>query len=147
MCINRIVQWRLRSLIKHPVRYIFDWERQKSQKREEISKILELIAKQQNQEIAHLLGLEPQGYSFEHKEQFKPLQAADILAWQMRSHMRNVWQLGRDDKSLCLPGFRFLRIDQALDLDFLQNGKSTNSCQTTMRSRQSFWCGRSSHPE
>jgi len=118
MCINRIVQWRLRSLIKHPVRYIFDWEMQKSQKREEISKILELITRQQNQEVANLLGLEPQGYGFEHKEQFKPLQSADILAWQMRSHMRKVWRLGHDDESLCHPGFRMLRLDQQMDLGF-----------------------------
>ncbi len=105
-------------MITLPVRYVFDWEMRKSQKREEITRILELIGKPQNQAVAGLLGLEPQGYSFEHKEEFKPLQAPDILAWQMRSHMRKIWPVGHDDESLCHPGFRLLRQDQEMDLGF-----------------------------
>jgi hypothetical protein len=58
-------------------------------------------------------------FSFEPKEQFKPLQAADILAWQMRSHMQKVWEHGGDDESLCHPGFRLLRLDQHMDLGFM----------------------------
>lgn len=118
MCMNRILAWREKSMITLPVRYVFDWEMRKSQKREEITRILELIGKPQNQAVAGLLGLEPQGYSFEHKEEFKPLQAPDILAWQMRSHMRKIWPVGHDDESLCHPGFRLLRQDQEMDLGF-----------------------------
>ena len=118
MCLNRIVKWRERSMITLPIRYIFDWEMQKTQKREEITRIFELIGKAQNQAVAGLLGLEPQGYGFEHKEEFKPLQAADVLAWQMRSHMRKIWPIGHDDESLCHPGFRLLRQDQEMDLGF-----------------------------
>jgi hypothetical protein len=58
------------------------------------------------------------GYGFERKEIFKPLQAADILAWQMRSYMRKIWPLGKDDISFCHPGFRLLREDQEVDLGF-----------------------------
>lgn len=118
MCVNQIVKWRKKSMITLPVRYIFDWEMQKTPKREEITRIFELISKSQNQVVADLLGLEPRGYAFEHKEDFKPLQAADILAWQMRSHMRKIWPLGHDDESLCHSGFRFLREDQEMDLGF-----------------------------
>jgi uncharacterized protein DUF3800 len=118
MCMNRIVRWREQSLIKHSVRYVFDWEMQRSQKREEISKVLEIVARPQNREVADLLGLEPNGYSFEHKEEVKPLQAADILAWQMRSHMRTIWPLGKDDVSRCHQGFKLLREDQDVDLGF-----------------------------
>jgi hypothetical protein len=118
MCLNRILRWRADSMIKLPVRYIFDWEMHNTQKREEISRIFELIGKSQNQEVAGLLGLEPQGYGFEHKEEFKPLQAADILAWQMRSHMRKIRPIGHDDESLCHDGFRLLRQDQEMDLGF-----------------------------
>ncbi len=118
MCLNRIITWREKSMITLPVRYIFDWEMQKTQKREEITRIFELIGKPQNHEVAGLLGLEPQGYGFEHKEEFRPLQAADILAWQMRSHMRKIWPLGHDDESICHPGFRLLRQDQEMDLGF-----------------------------
>lgn len=119
MCMTAIRKWRHRSLITLPLRYVFDWEDMRySEKRQEIEKIFDLIAKPNNQAVADMLGLEPEGYSFEHKEQFKPLQAADVLAWQMRNHMRNVWPLGHDDASLCHDGFRLLREDQEVDLGF-----------------------------
>ncbi len=118
MCITQIVQWRKRSQIKLPMRYVFDWEMEHTEKRREISKVLEIISRVPlNQPVADLLGLEIDGYGFEHKEKFKPLQAADILAWQMRSHMRKIWPLGHDDKSLRHPGFATL-IDQEVDLGF-----------------------------
>jgi hypothetical protein len=119
MCMNAIARWRNKSTIRLPVRYTFDWEMEHTEKRQEIAKILDLITtKPGNQPVANLLGLEPKGYSFEHKEEFKPLQSADILAWQMRSHMRKIWPLGHDDPSLCHPGFRLLREDQGPDLGF-----------------------------
>ena len=118
MCMTQILRWRERSMISLPIRYVFDWEMRKTQKREEITRIFELISKPQNQPVANLLGIEPQGYGFEHKEKFKPLQAADILAWQMRSHMRKVWPLGHDDALLCHPGFALLRENQEVDLGF-----------------------------
>ena len=118
VCMNRIVRWRAESLINHPVSYVFDWEMHRTPKREEISKVLDIVARPQNWVVDDLLGLEPDGYSFEHKEEFKPLQAADILAWQMRSHMRKIWPLGHDDVSLCHPGFKLLREDQEVDLGF-----------------------------
>ncbi|MBZ5626740.1 MAG: hypothetical protein LAQ69_49895 [Acidobacteriia bacterium] len=103
MCMRRIAEWRHKSMISLPVRYIFDWEMGISQKRQEISKIFDIISAPSNEHIAELFGVEPRGYGFEHKEEFKPLQSADVLAWQMRSHMRTVWPLGHDDKSLCHP--------------------------------------------
>jgi len=126
MCMNRIVRWRAASMITLPMRYTFDWEMQRTAKREEITKIFELIGKPQNQPVATLLGFEPSGYSFEHKEEFKPLQAADILAWQMRSHMRNIGPLGHDDVSLCHPGFRQLRENQEVDLGFFTKEQIEN---------------------
>lgn len=118
ICLNRIIAWRSRSGITLPMRYTFDWEMQQTPKREEINKIFDLIGKPKNKGVADLLGLEASGYGFEHKEEFKPLQSADILAWQMRSHMRKIWQLGHDEESLCHPGFRLLRQDQEMDLGF-----------------------------
>jgi hypothetical protein len=121
MCLISIREWRDRSLINLPQRYIFDFEMGNSEKRKEITKILDVVTMPQNREVAGMLGLEPQGFSFEHKEVFKPLQAADILAWQQRSHMRKVWSSGADDVSLCHPGFRLLREDQEMDLGFFTN--------------------------
>jgi hypothetical protein len=118
MCMNAIAKWRRASLISTSMRYVFDWEMEKTEKREEITRILDLLTKPNNQPVGDLLGLEPSGYAFEHKEQFKPLQAADILAWQMRRHMQKIWPLGHDDESRCHPGFRLLREDQHPDLGF-----------------------------
>ncbi len=115
MCMTAIVKWRRRSGITLPLRYVFDWEMQRTPKREEIQGILDRISGQQDQRVAELLGLEPQGYGFEHKQEFKPLQAADILAWQMRRHMRKIAPLGHDDEKLYHPWFRMLREDQASD--------------------------------
>lgn len=119
MCMATIRKWREKSMINLPVRYIFDWEMRHSQKRREIEKVLDLLTVSPNHRYAGMLGLEPNGYSFEHKEAFKPLQSADILAWQMRSYMRKIWPLGKEDISLCHPGFKLLREDQpTMDLGF-----------------------------
>jgi Protein of unknown function (DUF3800) len=126
MCMNRIIKWREKSSISLPIRYVFDWEMQRSPKREEISKILAIVSNPKNQSVADLLGLELKGFSFEHKDQLKPLQAADILAWQMRSHMRLIWPLGHDDPSICHPGFRLLREDQNVDLGFFTKEQIEN---------------------
>ncbi|MGB7554661.1 MAG: hypothetical protein WBM04_09815 [Candidatus Korobacteraceae bacterium] len=115
-CILRIAEWRKKSLISLPVQYVFDWEMEKTPKRIEISKILDTMAEYPS--VAQAIGLELGGYGFQHKEKFKPLQAADILAWQMRNHMRKIWPLGHDDPELCHPGFRQLREDQEMNLVF-----------------------------
>jgi Protein of unknown function (DUF3800) len=119
LCMMQILKWRKNIQIALPVRYVFDWEMNKSQKRAEIAKIFEILSSPANEALAECYGVERSGFSFEHKEEFKPLQAADILAWQMRSHMRKVWTLGRDEPSICHPGFMLLREDQEMDLGFM----------------------------
>jgi len=118
MCMNRLLDWRAGSLNILPLRYIFDWEMNTSPKRKEISRVFDIISRPQNWQVARMLGIEPNGFSFEHREDFKPLQAADILAWQMRNHMRKIWPIGHDDVSLCHPGFAMLRENQEVDLGF-----------------------------
>jgi hypothetical protein len=68
----------------------------------------------------------PGGYSFQHKECFKPLQAADILAWQMRSSMDKIFPLGADHPELCHRGFRVLRAGQEMDLGFFTDEQLEN---------------------
>jgi hypothetical protein len=67
------------------------------------------------------LGADRNDCSFQSEKVVKPLQAADILAWQMNSHMRKIFPNGRDDESLCHPGFKILRLDQEMDLGFFTN--------------------------
>jgi hypothetical protein len=135
MCMQRILDWRERSLITLPIQYVFDWEMKRSAKRVEIEKIMDIIA--ENEDAARAFGLERNGSSFQHKEVFKPLQAADILAWQMRCHMDKIFPLGHDDVSLCHPGFRVLREDQKWTSDFSRTTRSTNSSNKTKRLRLS----------
>ena len=121
MCMMRIMEWRDKSLISLPIRYVFDWQMNTDQKRKEISLILDIISKDKS--LAPKFGLEVDGFSFEHKETFKPLQSADILAWQMRSHMRKIYPLGHDSEELCHQGFRQLRENQSMDLGFFTDAQ------------------------
>lgn len=122
-CLLRLAEWRKRSFHVPPVRYIFDWEMRDSPKRKEISKLFDFVSQPANEALASLFGLEPQGFGFEHKEKFKPLQAADILAWQMRCHMEKIWPTQEDDISKCHWGFRLLRDSPDMDLAFFTDAQ------------------------
>lgn len=119
ICMMQILKWRKRSLISLPIQYVFDWEMSTARRRKEIDTLFEIFRHPANENLAESYGVQSDGYSFQHKENFAPLQAADILAWQMRSHMRKIWTVGYDDVSLCHPGFMLLREDQEMDLGFM----------------------------
>jgi len=112
MCLLRIAEWRYKCGITLPIQYIFSWEM--GRKRKEIESIWENMHPSWQERF----GIEPEGVSFQHHEHFKPLQAADILAWQMNNHMRKIWPLGHDTLDVLHHGFRVLREDQEMDLGF-----------------------------
>jgi hypothetical protein len=58
------------------------------------------------------------GFGFQHKEQFKPLQAADILAWQINTYMPKIYPEGQFNFDKCHSGFKILRLDQEMDIGF-----------------------------
>ncbi len=113
-CLMQIAKWRHECGISIPMKYVFDWEMQGTEKRLEIDSIWKTM----HQSRQRVYGIEPGGMSFQHREIFKPLQAADILAWQMQSHMRKIFPLGHDDLDRTHPGFALLRMDQDMDLGF-----------------------------
>jgi hypothetical protein len=119
LCLMKIADWRKKSLINLPMQYIFDFEMNNTTKHKELSVVFDTLSAPVNENLAQWYGFEARGYGFQHKENFKPLQAADILAWQMRSHMRKVWALGHDEESLCHSGFKLLREEQEMDLGFM----------------------------
>jgi hypothetical protein len=114
MCLSQVIEWRAKSLITLPMQYIFDWEMHASPKRREIQVIFSTL----HESWEPHLGTGKDGCSFQHREEFRPLQAADVLAWQMNSHMRKIFPLGQDDTNLCHPGFMTLRKDQEMNLGF-----------------------------
>lgn len=114
MCLNRVAEWREKSLISLPMQYVFDWEKPGTPKHIEISELFNTV----HEKLRPLFGLDGGGYSFQHRNHYKPLQAADILAWQMNNHMRKILPLGQDSHDVLHPGFRILREDQEMDLGF-----------------------------
>jgi hypothetical protein len=119
-CIGMIADWRAQYGVTPPIQYIFD----QGSPQEQISAVWTLIGKEPH--YAQKYGLAPNGYGFRDMKSFKPLQAADILAWQMRNHTRRLLDKYKSlslcspdhDVRLCHPGFRFLRQDRPMLLGF-----------------------------
>jgi Protein of unknown function (DUF3800) len=117
MCLMRIMEWRKKSLISLPIQYIFDWETPGTRKHKELSDLMEGV----HPNVKPELGLDGGGYSFQSRKNCKPLQAADILAWQMNRYMPKIYPNGEAEENidgLIHPGFLILRQDQEMDLGF-----------------------------
>jgi len=111
---GEIANWRYESAIKLPMEYTFD---RQSQGRGEISAMWDAIGKHESWTATY--GMERDGFAFRNKAEFKPLQAADILAWQMNHHMRHVIVAGKGELEHTHPNFRILREDQEMRLFFI----------------------------
>lgn len=114
---GRLEVWRGKYHVAVPMQYVFDrgapGERQ----------IKEIWGKySQDEEARKRYGLADNGGAlFQNKKLFRPLQAADILAWQMHNHMRKVIVPGcqpNQEFSRSHAGFSLLRYRQSLDLGF-----------------------------
>jgi hypothetical protein len=111
-----IRDWRERYGITLPMQYVFDWTTDESLKAE-VSAPWNNIPNRD--EWLRWYGIEdPKGFSFQEKAFFKPLQAADILAWQFNNHMKNVILEGKNDADNTHCNFRLLREDQEMVLGF-----------------------------
>jgi len=119
-CIGMIADWRAQYDVTAPIQYIFD----QGSPQEQISAVWKLIATDPH--YAQKYGLAPNGYGFRDKKFFKPLQGADILAWQLRNHLKRLLDkyksLSRispaDEVHMCHPGFRCLRQDRPMQIGF-----------------------------
>jgi hypothetical protein len=65
----------------------------------------------------------PDGFSFQSPKIFKPLQAADMLAWNQYVHMRDVILKGLSDRDNCRPYFHQLRVDRPMRLGFMTDAQ------------------------
>ena len=81
-----IEQWRTKFGYTQPMRYVFD---RMSQGKGEIMAIMD-TAMEFPSDCLKKYGVVKGGYSFEDKRAFKPLQAADMLAWETYNYMRTV---------------------------------------------------------
>ena len=113
--VGAIADWRKQYGITEPMRFIFDQVQKGKGGKGEIMNIwdtLELLP-----EAEKIWGLAKGGYSFEDKAVFKPLQAADALAWHMYDHMTNV--VLKNPPRQTRPSFKCLRKDRPMTLGFL----------------------------
>jgi hypothetical protein len=114
MCLMQILQWRQKSLISQPMKYVFDWEEAGTPKRREISELLTNV----HEKLKPLFGLDTGGFDFARRQEAKPLQAADILAWQMNSYMPKIYPAGETNFDFLREGFKILREDQEVELGY-----------------------------
>lgn len=113
--IGLVETWRKRYGVAVPMQYVFD---RGSLGQKQIKAIWEEC--EQRAGAKEKYGFVPEGVMFEDKTLFKPLQAADILAWQVQNNMRRTVMVGRDadDPKLLHPGFKMLRENRPMDLGF-----------------------------
>ena len=114
-CLDRSRTGAQKSGITIPMQYVFD-EGSLGQ-----SQINDIWAQyEQIKSAEQKYGIVPNGVMFQDDKFFKPLQAADILAWQVQNHLRRTVLVGRDpdDLKLAHSGFKVLRQKRPMDLGF-----------------------------
>lgn len=107
--------WRQRYSISEPMQYVFE---SGSLGQHQLERVWSDCLKHPGSMAKY--GIVQDGVHFQSKKLFKPLQAADILAWQMQNHMRRTVTQGRDpnDIKFVHPGFFALRNNRPMDLGF-----------------------------
>jgi len=113
--IGLLEEWRRKYNVTSPMQYVFD---RGSLGQEQLHQLWQEMERQPDAEQRY--GIVPDGVMFQNKAVFKPLQAADILAWQAQNHMRRTIMVGHNvnDRRYLHPGFELLRRDRPLDLCF-----------------------------
>jgi uncharacterized protein DUF3800 len=110
-----IDNWRQEFSITIPMQYVFE---SGSLGEKQIEAVWKECLLRKNSEKRY--GIVPNGVMFQDKRLFKPLQAADILAWQTQNNMRRTVMIGRDpnDRSAEHEGFRMLKDGRPMELTF-----------------------------
>jgi Protein of unknown function (DUF3800) len=110
------------------IQYVFD-------DRPGMGKVRQLFdVLKENKILSEGLGVRPdmaEGFSYQNSKYFKPLQAADMLAWNFHAHLRDVILKGFPDTSPYIrPYFAKLRDDRAMRLGFLTEEQVKVSFET-----------------
>lgn len=114
---SEVSAWRTRWGITRPMKYVFSHIPKGKGTRGEILDILEAVREDPKEGINY--GVVKDGLSIQDMRLFPPLQAADILAWNMLDHHLNVITKGLDDISDCSPWFKRLREGRPMTLGSL----------------------------
>lgn len=115
--LSLIGDWYARFGHGKAIQYVFE----KRPKMGKVNQTWQLIG--ENSFLAERLGARPNipdGILFQDPKLFKPLRAADILAWNMFTHMRDVVLQGLPDRPPYIkPYFDMLRRDRPMKLGFM----------------------------
>jgi len=115
---GRISEWREYWGMKRPMRYIFSETPKGKGTRGEILDLTDSL--RDDPDTTEKYGLVKDGLGFQDMKTSPPLQAADILAWNMLDHHLKVMTVsGKDDVRDCSSRFRCLRENAQVDLGFL----------------------------
>jgi hypothetical protein len=130
--IGLLENYRRKFTITTPMRYVFDRGSLGQDQIESVWKHCHL-----HDSSGEKYGIVPDGVMFQNKGTFKPLQAADILAWQTQNHMRRTVMIGRDfnDLKYVHKGFRLLRDNRPMDIGFY----STEQLRTHFEKTKAFF--------
>ena len=126
-------EWCSNQSGKVAIQFVFENRKGKG----EIMQIMEVL--REDPSLADSVGFRPDypdGVSFQSPKLFKPLQAADILAWTMRNHMESVVAKCLPDELPHLhPYFDQLRTDQPVRLGYLSD-QQVKEAFDKMRTRE-----------
>jgi hypothetical protein len=114
---GQIAEWRKKWGVKRPMQYVFSQVQKGKGTKGEILAIESSLPYQKDSEEKY--GLIKDGIGFQDMRAFPPLQAADILAWNMLDHHNNVIARGRDDVHDVSKWFYRLRAGRPMDIGFL----------------------------
>jgi hypothetical protein len=126
-----IENWRQEFSVTVPMQYIFE---SGSLGQDQIERVWKECLLYKNSDKRY--GIVPDGVQFQNKRVFKPLQAADILAWQVQNNMRRTVMIGRDpnDRSVEHEGFRMLKDGRPMELLFYSREQVKQAFENTKAS-------------
>jgi hypothetical protein len=123
--IGLLEEWRQQYKVSSPMQYVFD---RGSLGQKQIEQIWNDYSSHPTARSKY--GIVPGGVMFQDKSMFKPLQAADILAWQMQNHMRRTVMVGKSINDREHPGFRQLQENHPMNLGFYSTKQLRNVFDT-----------------
>jgi len=116
--IGSIGIWRKKWGGKRPMQYVFSNVPKGKGTKRDILGILE-SARLDDPDSEEKYGIVQDGFGFQDMKAFPPLQAADILAWNLLDHYNNVVVPDKDDLLYTSRWFRPLRLDRPNSLGFI----------------------------
>jgi hypothetical protein len=121
-----IDNWRQQLSLTIPMQYVFENGTAGQDQIEDVWK--ECLVRKSSE---RRFGMVPNGVMFKDKRFFKPLQAADILAWQMQNNMRRTVMIGRNPDDEVHWGFRILRQNRPMELAFYSREQTKTAFERT----------------